>query len=318
MPTLRNLIGVDIGGTKIAIAAVSPAGVILARTSFPTEPELGFGRAVDRLAAAIEQVDGQGSSAVAALGTESQRRFLDASPPPLGIGIGCAGPVDPRGGLINNPFTLTGWDRCDIVRPLADRFGVPVRLENDADAAALGECWVGAGQGVSPVCMLTFGTGVGGSTVLASGIFRGANGEHPELGHLLVEPDGPECYCGFRGCLESIASGTAIGLSGKQIGIEGTPAVFQAARAGDPGALDIVNRAARAAAAAAWTLFHTLLPRRLILGGGMMDTEFDTFAGPMRARIERATQFSPGGIEIVPAQLGNDAGVIGAAALMLT
>jgi len=318
MPALRNLIGVDIGGTKIAVAAVSPAGVILARSSFATEAGRGFSRAVDRLVTAIEQVDREASVAAASLDADSPETSQGSFLPVPGIGIGCAGPVDPLAGLINNPYTLTGWDRCNIVRPLADRFGVKVRLENDADAAALGECWVGAGQGVFPVSMLTFGTGVGGATVLASGVFRGANGEHPELGHLQVEPNGPECYCGFRGCLESIASGTAIGTFGKQIGIESTPAVFQAARAGDPRAAAIVGRAAQAAATAAWTLFHTLLPRRLILGGGMMETQFETFAGPIRDRIGRATQFSPGGVEIVPARLGNDAGVIGAAAWVVS
>lgn len=316
MPALRNLIGVDIGGTKIAVAAVSPSGRILARATFATEAEQGFDRALNRLIAAIESVDAQASS------TPVQEDVIPVTTGSIaayspGIGIGCAGPVDPHAGLINNPYTLTGWDRCDIVQPLASRFAVPVRLENDADAAAVGECWVGAGQGVTPICMLTFGTGVGGATIVSSGIARGAHGEHPELGHLTVEPDGPECYCGFRGCLESIASGTAIGNFGQQVGIPEAPAVFRAAREGHPAAAEIVHRATRAASVAAWTLFHTILPQRLILGGGMMDTEFETFARPMRERIQRATQFSPKGVEIVPARLGNDAGIIGAAALAL-
>jgi glucokinase len=294
----RQLIGVDIGGTKIAVAVVDVTGQMLARTAFPTEAEQGFHRAVGRLTQAIEEV-------VAQAGT----------PPIAGIGIGCAGPVDPIQGLINNPFTLTGWDRCDIVSPLSEHFKVPVRLENDADAAALGECWVGAGQGASPVVMLTFGTGVGGATIQENRVVRGSRGEHPELGHLPVDAQGPACYCGSAGCLESIASGSALGQAAQAIGLRDARELFAAARDGSGPAKASVDRAVAAACTAAWTVFHTILPQRLVLGGGMMDTEFDLFAGPMRERIAKATQFTPGAVAIVPARLGNDAGIVGAASL---
>lgn len=315
MPELHHPIGIDIGGTKIAVAAIHPAtGEILARTSFPTEAALGFARAVDRIASAILEIDARASSA--ADSTASPRPPGGTDRTHVGIGIGCAGPVDPRLGLINNPYTLEGWNQCDIVQPLAERFGVKVRLENDADAAALGECWTGAGQGPRPVTMLTFGTGVGGATILDTGILRGSHGEHPEIGHIPVELDGPPCYCGIAGCLESIASGTAIGIAGQAEGLSDAREVFAAARLGHPGARAIVERATRAAATAAWTLCHTLLPHRLILGGGLMDSEFDTFARPMRRILAPATQFTPAGVEIVPARLGNDAGLVGAAALI--
>ncbi len=300
----RPLIGVDIGGTKIAVAVVDASGRMLARTSFPTEAEQGFDRAVGRIADAIQEV-------LARAGTSAS-----SSPPAIaGIGIGCAGPVDPVQGLINNPFTLTGWDRCDIVSPLRQRFGVPVKLENDADAAALGECWVGAGQGASPVVMLTFGTGVGGATVQDNRIVRGSRGEHPELGHLPVDGRGPACYCGIAGCLESIASGSALGQAAQSIGLRDARELFSAARDGSDTAQAIVHRAIDAACTAAWTVFHTILPQRLVLGGGLMDTEFDLFAGPMRERIAKATQFTPSAVDIVPARLGNDAGIVGAASL---
>ncbi len=299
---ISPLIGVDIGGTKIAVAAVDPSGLILARAEFATEAELGFDRAVRRLSETISDVAAQAAGS-AEVG------------PIAGIGIGCAGPVDPLRGLINNPFTLTGWDRCDIVGPLKERFGVPVRLENDADAAALGECWVGAGREASPVVMLTFGTGVGGATVVEGRIARGVAGEHPELGHVSVDPQGPACYCGSPGCLESIASGSAIGEAGKALGMKDAREVFAAADAGVAAAQTIVGRAVDAARTAGWTIFHALLPRRLILGGGIMDTEFERFAGPMRERLARATQFTSSAVEIVPARLGNTAGIVGAAAL---
>lgn len=301
-PSPPLAIGIDIGGTKMAVAAVNAQGHILGRSTLATEAEQGFPRAVDRLGGIVAQL---------------LDRAGCGHPTLAGIGIGCAGPVDPRRGLINNPYTLTGWDRCDIVTPLRERFGVPVWLENDADAAGLGEHFRGAGQGCSPIVMLTFGTGIGGATILDGGISRGANGEHPELGHVPVDLAGPECYCGARGCLESLASGTAIGAAGQPFGWRDARAVFTAAAAGEVRAGTIIARAVSAAATAAWTICHTLLPQRLILGGGMMEEHFDLFADAMRQRLAPATQFSPSAVGIVRATLGNDAGLVGAARLAL-
>lgn len=297
----RWVVGIDIGGTKTSLGAVTPDGRIVARATLPTEAALGFARAVDRFEAALR-----------ALAAEHDLPLDQLE----GIGIGCAGPVNPRRGTIHNPYTLEGWDDCDIVTPLRERFAVPVRLENDADAAALGECAAGAGRGFDPVAMLTFGTGVGGALVSQGAVYRGANGEHAELGHMVVRPDGPPCYCGARGCLESLASGTAIGEAGRASGLADAHAVFAAARAGHPAARTVVNRAVDAAATAAWTLCHTLLPQRLVLGGGIMDTEFELFAHAMRERIAPATQFSRGAGEVARAALGNDAGLVGAASMM--
>jgi len=303
MSKLRTAIGIDIGGTKMAVAAADASGRLLARATLATEAEQGFARAVGRLAGTIESVLRQAGRESAEL---------------AGIGIGCAGPVDPPRGLINNPYTLTGWDRCDIVTPLRERFGMPVHLENDADAAALGECSVGAGCGVDPVVMLTFGTGVGGAVIRRGAVYRGVNGEHPELGHLAVRPDGPACYCGTRGCLESLASGTAIALAGRTAGLADSRAVFAAARQGSEAARRIVEGALDAAATAAWTICHTFLPARLILGGGIMDEHFDLFARRIHERLGPATQFSRGAVTVVRAALGNDAGLIGAASLAFT
>lgn len=300
--TASHAIGIDIGGTKIALALVAlDSHRIVARSLLATEAGLGFDRAVARIAHAIDDL--------------SRASRID----PLrlrGIGIGCAGPVDPALGLVNNPYTLEGWNQCDIVRPLHQRFGVPVVLENDADAAALGESVSGAGRGANPVVMLTFGTGVGGATIVHGAITRGVQGEHPELGHVPVLPDGPACYCGIAGCLESVASGTALANAGTAHGWTDARAVFAAADAGSPAARAIVDRAVQAGATAAWTLCHTLLPQRLVLGGGIMETEFERFAGAMRIRLSTATQFTRSRVEIVRAALGNDAGLVGAACLV--
>jgi len=302
MPSPALALGIDIGGTKMAVAVVDVPGAIRVRETLATEAEQGFPRAVERLTAAAERL----------------LQSCGCRPDQLsGIGIGCAGPVDPRRGLINNPYTLTGWNACDIVSPLHARFGRPVYLENDADAAALGECFAGAGSGFSPVVMLTFGTGIGGSVIVDGQIYRGANGEHPELGHIPISRDGPLCYCGIRGCLESLASGAAIGNAGHNGGFQDARHVFAAARQQQAAAQAIVARAVDAAATAAWTICHTFLPQRLILGGGMMDDQFDLFAQAMKERLSTATQFSRDGVSITRAALGNDAGVIGAASIPL-
>jgi glucokinase len=293
-------IGVDIGGTKMALATVNANGEIGHRIQLPTQADLGFERAVQRLAEAVEILLHRSQSSLDAL---------------VAIGVGCAGPVDPIEGLINNPYTLGGWDRCDIVSPLRELFGRPVFLENDADAAALGEHWVGAGRDQDPIVMLTFGTGVGGGVILGGEIYRGIAGEHPELGHLSVDPNGAKCYCGTHGCLESIASGTAIGEAGARIGIGDARAVFAAEGAGRCEAQEIVSRAVAATASAAWTVAHTFLPQSLVLGGGLMEEHFDLFIGPIRSLLEGATQFTPSNLRIVKAVLGNDAGIIGAARL---
>jgi glucokinase len=300
MSASRKALGVDIGGTKIAVAAVDAGGTLLARATLPTQADQGFDLAVGRLAEAAERLLVQVGWAASEL---------------CGIGIGCAGPVDPPGGLINNPYTLGGWNRCDIVSPLRQRFGVPVWLENDADAAALGECFGGAGRGFDPVVMLTFGTGVGGAAIVRGEIYRGAGGEHPELGHVPVDPNGPQCYCGTRGCLESLASGTAIGEVGMAAGFANAPAVFAAAAMDEGAAQEIVKRAVSAAATAAWTFCHTFLPQRLVLGGGIMDEHFDLFAAAIHEQLATATQFTRSGVSVVRAALGNDAGLVGAASL---
>ena len=295
-------IGIDIGGTKMAVAAVDASGRIAARTTLPTEAELGFSRAVDRLVAAADTV------LVEAGWSREQLR---------GVGVGCTGPVSAERGIINNPYTLTTWIDCDIVGELSRRFGLPVFLENDADAAALGEAFAGAAQGVRRVVMLTLGTGVGGGVILDGAVYRGAQGEHPELGHIPVDPAGPACYCGTRGCLESWASGTAIAEAGRAAGFADSREVFSRAGAGDAAAIAILDHVRAALATATWTLLHTFLPDLIVLGGGVIDEHYDVLAPAAAARIPLATMAPAGGVRLVRAKLGNDAGIVGAAALAL-
>jgi len=291
-------VGIDIGGTKVAVATVSVAGAVLREATFPTESNQGFASGLLRITEAVTRV-------IADTGWTAQDL--------AGIGIGCAGPVDPVRGTIHNPHTLPGWVDADIVSPLHEAFGCPVVLENDADMALLGECRSGAGRGFDPVVMLTFGTGIGGAAVRGGVLLRGVGGEHPELGHLPADPGGPRCYCGASGCFESLASGTALTAAARIVGLSDGAELLTRAREGEDTARRIRADALAATASATWTILHTLLPERIVLGGGMMDEHFEVFAEAVRGAVERATLVPPRRITVAPAELGWRAGVVGAA-----
>ncbi len=310
----KPLVGIDIGGTKIAVAAIAPDGRILGRAqgstaSYPSGE--AFASALVRLV----------REALSAAGLAGAR--------PAGIGIGCTGPVDPTRGTVHNPYTLPIPDGSDIVTPLREAFGVPVALENDADAAALGEYWLGAGAGREVTVCITVGTGVGGGVIRHGQIVRGAAGVHPEYGHQVVDPAGPPCYCGARGCWEALASGTAIGQAaqeearaGRAPGLlalaNGKPEsinaelVFEAARGGDPAAARIVARAVEATATALFNVAHFLAPDAIILGGGVM-RHYDLFEPALRGALARCILIPVPDVLLAPARLGPDAGLLGAA-----
>jgi len=292
----RRTVGIDIGGTKVSVAAVREDGAIASETSIPTESRRGFDSGVARITAAIAGVLGRCGWGARDL---------------HGIGVGCAGPVDRERGTIENPHTLPGWSGGGIVEALRAAFGCPVLLENDADMALLGEFHAGAGRGFDPVVMLTFGTGVGGAALAGGKLLRGAGGEHPELGHVLVDPAGPPCYCGSRGCLEVLASGPAVAAAAPGLG--DARRVLALAAAGDPAAVRGREQALRATASAAFSILHSLLPERLVLGGGMMDEHYEAFAAAVADSIGRAALIPRGRVSVARAQLGNRAGLVGAA-----
>ncbi len=295
--------GIDIGGTKIALATVSGAEGIVHEATIPTDSQRGIASGAARI-------------------VETLRRLLDQSGWSArdlkGIGIGCAGPVDRARGTILNPHTLPGWEDGDIVTPLRDAFGCPVRLENDADMALLGECHAGAGRGFDAVVMLTFGTGIGGAALVGAHLLRGAAGEHPEIGHVPVDPRGPRCYCGENGCFESLASGSALAAAAAAHGLGDARQLFARAREHEPVAEGILRDALSAMARATWTILHTLLPERLILGGGLMDERYDTFAAAAEEAIARAALAPRERISVARASLGNRAGILGAARAVMS
>jgi glucokinase len=191
-------------------------------------------------------------------------------------------------------------------------FAAPTALMNDADAAILGEVFEGSNalDGTDSAVMLTFGTGVGGAFWDGKNVYAGAYGEHPEIGHVGVEPDGPVCYCGLRGCLESVASGTAIDGFARGLGVGGIESLGAAVEAGNGNAIDLANRTRMAITYALVTLTHTFRPSWFIIGGGVMEN-LHRYLAPTAVPVNASTVPGPPP-RVVLASLGNRAGMFGA------
>lgn len=306
------LVGIDLGGTNVRVGAVDCQGQVLAWAEAPIEASRGPQAGLERIVGLIEQVLAK---------TEGK--------PLKAIGMGATGPVDRQRGSIQNPYTLPTWEDVPIVQPLCERFGVPVALENDADAAALGEAWVGAGCGRERVLMVTVGTGIGSAFIYRGEVYRGIGGAHPEAGHLVLDVNGPPCYCGARGCWESLAAGPAIARRAQALA-QGAPTrmldlaqgdlraidariVVATAQAGDALAQHVVEETATYLALGLVNLLIAFLPDVVILGGGVMRA-YPVFAPYLHAFIQQHSVVAPlGAVPLEVARLGTQAGVVGAA-----
>jgi glucokinase len=293
---------VDIGGTKIAIGIVDDAGRVCAREEFPTAPEDGFDAAMTQIAQRLTRT----------------RRALNVDL--VGIGIGCTGPVDPVSGTIGNVDFLPGWHGCNPVSRLSDRCGVSVALENDADAAALGEAVHGAGRGKGNLIFVTVGTGIGGGILVNGSLYRGAGGIHPEIGHHTIDASGPLCFCGLNGCWEILARGPAIAQryaaasarDGAKDVIDAR-AVCDLARTGDDLALREIRLEAQYLAIGIANLVTLYAPEAIVLGGSVMRSA-DLFLPTIRRLLDRPGSLVPAEhIELRTATLGDDAPLVGAA-----
>jgi len=191
--SVQQLVGaIDIGGTKVAVGLVAHDGRVIARRSISTRDLANATIAVEAIASGLTEC------------------IQETGITPEGIGIGCTGPVDPITGEIGKVANLPGWHGCRIVEEITSRIGICTVMENDADAAALAEATWGSGRGVERFLYITLSTGIGAGFLLGSSVYRGAGGSHPEMGHHTIDSSGPPCYCGARGCWESLASGNAL------------------------------------------------------------------------------------------------------------
>lgn len=294
---------VDIGGTKIAIGAVTQDGKVAARLECPTAPERGF-------PSAIRQI------------TELLRETASRTDGRLeGIGVCCPGPLDPFTGIIGDVGTLPGWQGGNLEAELEREFGVRVAVENDADAAALAEASWGAAKGASRFIYITVSTGIGGGIILDGELYRGVDGAHPELGHQVIDASGPLCYCTAHGCWESLASGTAMAawMQEQRPNVERLTAaeICVLAKQGDVLALRAVERQGYYLGLGLANLVTLFTPGVIALGGGVMKSA-DLFLDRAREVIRQiCTQVPAEKTELRLASLGADTGLIGAARAFL-
>jgi glucokinase len=290
---------VDIGGTKIAVGAVTEDGQLINRAECATAPEDGFAAAVERIKSMLIDF--------------AARARADYQ----GIGIACPGPLDPFTGIVGDVGTLPGWQGGNLMKQLETAFAVPVAVENDADAAALAEAGQGTAKGLKCIIYITVSTGIGGGIVLSGDLYRGVDGAHPELGHQVIDSSGPLCYCKARGCWESLASGPAMvsWLRERRQGVaEFTAAdVCELARQGDQLACQAVEREGYYLGLGLANLITLFCPDSLVLGGGMMKSH-DLFLGRALKEIQAVcTQVPAAKTQVALASLGLDTGLLGAA-----
>ena len=293
---------VDIGGTKIAVGIVDDTGKVLARAQAPTDP--------DHYADGLQLIASMLRETAATAGAELS-----------GIGIGSTGPVDPIRGEFGDVDFLPGWRGKNLVKDLAQIFKVSVALENDGDAAALAEAGWGAGQNRTRLIYVTVGTGIGGGMVFDGKLYRGVDGAHPEVGHHVVDPAGPQCSCGFRGCWESLAAGPAMvawlethapagyphreGITAKKI--------CELALQGDEVALQAVEHEAYYLGLGLANLINLFTPDAIVLSGSVMKSA-PLFLDRIHEVIRRGCRFVPAEkTQLMLASLGDNTNLIGAA-----
>lgn len=293
---------VDIGGTKIAVGMVDDNGKVLSRMEAPTDPNR-YSDSVELIAHMLRRT--------------AQRAGAQIT----GIGIGSTGPVDPMRGEFGDVDFLPGWRGKSPVKDLATVFNVSAALENDGDAAALAEAGWGAGRNRKRLIYITVGTGIGGGIIIEGQLYRGVEGAHPEVGHQVIDPAGPQCTCGFHGCWESLAAGPAMvawlernapadyphrpGITAKRI--------CELALEGDALAQQAVETEAFYLGMGLANLINLFTPDAIVLSGSVMRSA-SLFMDRIRALIRSGCRFVPAEkTELTLASLGDDTNLIGAA-----
>lgn len=312
--TSTTAIGIDIGGTKIAGALVGPDGLVTHRVRVATPDDTAA--IVDVTAELVETLSAAADGEVA------------------GTGVACAGLVDGRTGKVWYAPNLP-WRDLDLGQEVGRRVGRTVLVENDASAAAWGEYRYGAGRDCDDMVLATVGTGVGGGCIIGDRLLRGAFGIGGEIGHVTLDPRGPRCGCGNDGCLEAFASGTALERRAREVLASGVPQaaalrercrgdvealtgqdVTELAQQGDPACVELLAELGTHLGHGLASVCAVLDPSLVVVGGGVADAG-DLLLRPTAEAVDsrlvgRGHRPSP---RVVPATLGNDAGLVGAATL---
>lgn len=310
----RVALAVDLGGTNLRTAVVDEAGAILYEAQQSTDADQGVDAVINRLGQSIRDV--------------AQRSGVG---PDVPVGVAAPGPLDPRAGVVHFAPNLPGWHHVPLARMLREQTGRAILLGNDANAAALGELYFGAGKGTKNLIYVGIGTGVGGGVISEGRLIDGIRGMGGELGHTTVDMEGPRCTCGSVGCIEAFCSawsitreamllvsagrGQAI-LAAAGADPIGPRAVGVAAHHGDPDALRLLARAGNALGAGLGNFINIFNPEVIVIGGGVAE-----IGEPLIGPVERAAAaFSiPSihqGVKIIPSALGLKTGTYGSAALV--
>lgn len=308
------VVGVDLGGTNLRAALVDASGALHERHRMATDAGAGVDAVVSRIAEAVRHV---------AAGHEGEIE---------GVGIGAPGLVDPLHGIVRIPPNLPGWQEVPLAALVRKATGYPTRVGNDTNMVALAEWKCGAGRGARHMVCLTLGTGVGGGLVLDSRLYLGARGGAAEIGHMTVDPEGPPCKCGNRGCLERLIGAEGMVERARQVIDAGagegmlseaggdprkvTPEIIaRAAGRGDGAARELLRESGEYLGIALASIVNLLDPEIIVIGGGISRAG-ELVLGPARATMRRRSMRLEGReIPVVPAALGDDAGVIGASFL---
>jgi len=313
------VVGVDLGGTKIAVGLFTSEGKLTLQHLQPTRAQEGPQAVIEGLRQAIVRIVSQAGIDFSQL---------------KGIGLAAAGAIDSHNGVVTLSPNLPGWRNIPLRQIMKDSLGVTTYLTNDANAAALGEYLFGAGQNVANLVYVTVSTGIGGGIIINGEVYEGVSGAAGEVGHMTIDINGPACNCGSNGCLETLASGAALAreagrhieagegvaileASGGDLAQVSAKTVFLAAQQGDRLAGELIRQTGCYLGVGLANLVNIFNPELIIIGGGlsnMGERLLEPARGVMR---ERAYQISASAVRIVPAVLGNDSGLIGAAAWVL-
>jgi len=309
-------VGIDLGGTNIKIGCFDSQLTLIRKTSVATEADMGPGVVVDKMAQAVEKL-------LAEAGLSAQEVCA--------TGIGTPGPARYSEGIIIASPNLPLFKNVPLRKMLSERLGVPAILENDANAACWGEYVVGAGKGVRDMVFFTLGTGIGGGVISNGELVHGCGGNGAELGHIIIYPDGRKCNCGQKGCVEAYASANSTAKRATEAIEAGTQSslkkvlekegeitcidVYEHLAAGDELARQITDETAKALAIVCVNMLHTTEPKRIVFAGGMIAAG-DILLNRIKDYFdEQIWSLKPETVEICFATLGEDAGIIGAAAL---
>jgi glucokinase len=293
--------GLDIGGTKIALGLVDSSGHVLAERYFPTADYPVLKDAVQRISVEFSELCTQSNCQITSLG------------------IGCTGQMDPEKGEVLNLEYFPDWRGPGLVQGLSQNLGIPVWLANDAETAALGEWAFGAGQGARSFVMVTVGTGIGVAVLQDGRLWRGVGGCHPEIGHHLLDPSGPECFCGLHGCWESLAGGIAMEAWAQSQNPQGSHFTARElcalAGQGDPLAQQAVERTAHYLGLGLSNLVTIFTPNVICLAGGLIESAAH-FLPSIQKEINQGCKLVPSQqVDLRLTRLGSRAVMVGATLL---